>query len=129
MRAPMLLALAGLSISTVQAAESEKLTLACKGTSAVKGLNTHSEQINMGMLVDLQKKEVIGLSNSPVAITNVDETKISFSGSEPGSRIDGTIDRITGVLIVTSIKSDPNTRQITSSQELNLQCTPTQRMF
>jgi len=82
MKAPILLALAGLMVSTVQAAESEKLMLACKGTSAVKGLNTHSEQINIGVLVDLQKKKVIGLSNSPVAITNVNETIISFSGSD-----------------------------------------------
>jgi len=85
MKAPMLLALAGLTVSTAQAAEpTGTLTLACKGTSAVKGVNTHSEQINVGVLVDLQKREVIGLSNSPVAITKVDETIISFSGSRAG---------------------------------------------
>jgi hypothetical protein len=72
MKAPILLVLAGLSISNAQAAESEKLTLACKGTEAVKGVNTYSEQKNIGVLVDLQKREVIGLSNRPVAITNVD---------------------------------------------------------
>ena len=57
MKAPILLALAGLMVSTVQAAESEKLMLACKGTSAVQSVNTHSEQINIGVLVDLQKKK------------------------------------------------------------------------
>ena len=50
MKAPILLALAGLMVSTVQAAESEKLMLACKGTSAVQSVNTHSEQINIGVL-------------------------------------------------------------------------------
>jgi hypothetical protein len=129
MKASLLLALAGLSVSTAQAAESEQVTLACKGTEAVKGVNTHSEQINIGVLVDLQKKEVIGLSNSPVAITNVDETKISFSVSERDWRMNGTIDRVTGALIATSTRSNPDSKQIISSQELNLQCKPTQRMF
>jgi hypothetical protein len=60
---PMLLALAALS--TAQAAEpTGTLTLVCKGTETHKGAGISSDQINIGVMVDFQKKIVTGLTDS-----------------------------------------------------------------
>jgi ethanolamine utilization microcompartment shell protein EutS len=134
MKAPMLLALAALS--SAQAAEpTGTLTLACKGTETDKGdAGSSSEQINIGVIVDFQKKAVLGLSGGepvPVPITSISETTISFDISvrAVGWVMTGTLDRVTGALVASSIKSDPSTRKTRLSVSLDLQCKPTQRMF
>jgi hypothetical protein len=57
---------------TVQAADTT-LTLACKGTETDKvgAGSSSSEQISIGIIVDFQKKAVLGLSgdSEPVPIT------------------------------------------------------------
>jgi len=128
----MLLALAALS--TAQAAEpTGTLTLACRGTETDKGDagSSSSQQINIGIIVDFQKKAVLGLSgdSEPVPITSISETTISFAAIETGWVMNGTLDRVTGALVAASIKSDPNTRKTILSVSLDLQCKPTQRMF
>jgi hypothetical protein len=133
----VLLALAGLSISTAQAAEpTGTLTLACKGTETDRGgAGMSSDEINIGVIVDFQKKVVFGLSGGepavPVPITNISETTISFdiAASAMGWFMAGTLDRMTGALVASSIKSDPSTRETILSVSLDLQCKPTQRMF
>jgi hypothetical protein len=134
MKAPMLLALAALS--SAQAAEpTGTLTLACKGTETDKGdAGSSSEQINIGVIVDFQKKAVLGLSGGepvPVPITSISETTISFdiAMSEVGWVMNGTLDRVTGALVASSIRFEPSTRKTILSVSLDLQCRPTQRMF
>ena len=117
---------------TAQAAETETLTLACKGTETHKGgAGSSSEQINIGVIVDFQKKAVLGLSgdSEPVPITSISETTISFAAQETGWVMNGTLDRVTGALVAASIKSNPSTRKTILTVSLDLQCRPTQRMF
>jgi hypothetical protein len=121
---PMLLALAALS--TAQAAEpTGTLTLACKGTETHKGsAGISSDQINIGVMVDFQKKIVTGLSDSVLTIDGLTETTISFSGGEANWNMSGTLDRVTGSLLAASTRSNP---RLTLTYDL--QCRSTQRMF
>jgi hypothetical protein len=122
---------AGLSMPA-QAAEPTTLTLACKGTETDKGgAGSSSDQIKIGVIVDFQKKAVLGLSgdSEPVPITSITETIISFAANETSWVMNGTLDRVTGALVLSSIKFDPSTRKTILSVSLDLQCKPTQRMF
>jgi hypothetical protein len=61
MKAPMLLALAALSISTAQAAEpTGTLTLACQGTVTGTGTEEKPELISMGVIVNFTTGMVQG---------------------------------------------------------------------
>jgi len=120
------------SPSTMSAQPADaKLTLACQGTDDKGGASSYSQQINIGIIVDFQKKAVLGLSHDsePVPITNISETTISFAAKNTGWVMNGTLDRVTGALIAASIKFDPNTRKTILSVSFDLQCRPTQRMF
>ena len=110
---------------TAQAADTT-LTLACKGTETSRGgARTVSEVINIGIIVDFQKKTVIGLEPTvPLTIDGLTETIISFSRAEAEWHMSGTLDRVTGSLVAVSIRSNPN-----SNLSYELQCRPTQRMF
>jgi hypothetical protein len=112
-------------VSTAHAADTT-LTLACKGkeTSGV-GARKSSEVINIGIVVDLQKKTVVGLEpTTPLTIDGLTETTISFVGAATDWHMSGTLDRVTGSLIAISIRRNPD---FTVSHDL--QCKPTQRMF
>jgi hypothetical protein len=77
MEALVLLALAGLSMPAQAAEPTGTLTLACKGTETSRGgAGTASDQINIGVIVDFQKKAVLGLSgdSESVPITSISET-------------------------------------------------------
>jgi hypothetical protein len=111
-------------ISTAQAAEPTRtLTLACTGKKTYQGGEENtSEQINLSIIVDFQKKSVMGLSDGPLATSDVDETTITLSGAATGWVMNGGIDRVTGSLYAVSIRSDPSTRQTILSTSYNLQC-------
>ena len=128
MKATILRALAGLCASTVLADEpTGTLTLACTGTKTYQGGEGNtSEQINISIIVDFQKRSVMGLSDGPLAISDVDETTITLSGAATGWVMNGGIDRVTGSLYAVSIRSDPSTRQTILSISYNLQCQPAQ---
>jgi hypothetical protein len=114
-----------LGLSTAQAAD-PVLTLACKGkeTSGV-GAGKSSEVINIGIVVDLQKKTVVGLEpTTPLTIDGLTETTISFVAQEADWHMSGTLDRVTGSLVAFSIRRNPD-----FTVSLDLQCRPTQRMF
>jgi hypothetical protein len=113
------------ALATAQAADAT-LTLACKGTETSKvGARTSSEVINIGIVVDFQKKTVVGLEPTvPLTIDFLAETTISFSGAETDWQMNGTLDRVTGSLVATSVRSNPNVMLL-----FDLQCRPTQRMF
>ena len=104
-------------LPTAQAADTT-LTLACQGTKTSRvGAATSSEVINIGIIVDFQKKTVVGLSDNALTIVGSTETTISFVGGT----MKGTLDRVTGTLDATLIRSD--------LRSWNLKCRPTQRMF
>ena len=125
MKTSILLALT--LISSAQAAEpTGTLTLACTGTETHQGgAGNSSEQINISIIVDFQKKSVTGLSDSRVAISSVDETAITLSGAETGWVMNGGIDRVTGSLYAVFYQLDPSTRQSILSISYDLQCQPT----
>jgi hypothetical protein len=105
------------------------LTLACKGTETRgtfrSGAPKSSEVINIGVIVDFQKKTVVGLEPTvPLTIDGLTETTISSAGAEADWHMSGTLDRVTGSLVAASSRSNPN---LTLSYDL--QCRPTQRMF
>jgi hypothetical protein len=56
-------------------------------------------------------------------IKEVDETAISFEGYALNVMISGTIDRVTGTVVASIINEE------TTTDSLELQCKPTQRMF
>jgi archaellum component FlaG (FlaF/FlaG flagellin family) len=105
------------------------LTLACKGTNIVEYEATHnkvSSQVTMGIIVDFGKKTVVGFTpgnDIPVMIEDVDETSISFEGHALNVMISGTIDRVTGTVVASIINGE------TTTDSLELQCKPTERMF
>lgn len=110
---------------TAQAADTT-VTLACKGKqSSGDGARMSSEVINIGIIVDLQNKTIVGLEPTvPLTIVGFTETEISFHGSETNWQMSGTLDRVTGSLVATSVRSNPNVKL-----SFDLQCRPTQRMF
>ena len=116
----------GVIIGLAQAAEpTGTLTLACTGTKTYQGGEGNtSEQINISIIVDFQKRSVMGLSDGPLAISDVNETTITLSGAATGWVMNGGIDRVTGSLYAVSIRSDPSTRQTILSISYNLQCQP-----
>ena len=112
-----LIAMVTCGLLRAQAADTT-LTLACKGTETSKGgARTSSEVINIGIIVDFQKKTVVGLSDNALTIVGSTETTISFVGGT----MKGTLDRVTGTLDATLIRSD--------LRSWNLKCRPAQRMF
>ena len=127
---PMLLGLAALS--TAQAAEpTGTLTLACEGTEITeRDAGTSSKRVNIGVIVDFQKKVIHGVSDSrhgPLTITDINEMRLDFLKYETwGTRttwiMTGTLDRISGALTA---------KEAVESQTVswNLQCKPTQRVF
>jgi hypothetical protein len=105
------------------------LTLACKGTNIVEYEAAHNKvpsQVTMGIIVDFGKKTVVGFTpgnDIPVMIEDVDETSISFEGHALNVMISGTIDRVTGTVVASIMNGE------TTTDSLELQCKPTERMF
>jgi hypothetical protein len=124
-----LLVLAGLSISTAQAADpTGTLTLACEGTTK---LGEKTDPISMGIIVDFADRTVHGFGypgfsgrfDFPVKITGMNEVTVAFHGSnQTGENIDGSIDRVTGDVEARTQTADVILRY-------SLKCKPTQRMF
>ena len=124
-----LLVISALSAAAAEAAEpAGTMALACKGRSE-SGTGAGSNQISKGVILDFQTKIVRGFTDGVAKITGVTETAISFSGTEEGSVIKGVLDRVTGTLIASSIKSDPNTGKTTSLVSYDLQCWRRERLF
>ena len=124
-----LIAKIALGVIIAAAEPTGTLTLACKGTNIVEYVATHSKvssQVTIGIVVDFQKKTVVGFTpgdDIPVMIKDVDETAISFEGQALNVTISGTIDRVTGTVVASIINGE------TTTDSLELQCKPTQRMF
>jgi hypothetical protein len=107
---------------TAQAADTT-LTLACKGTES-SDASKRSEVLNVGVIIDLEKKTVVGLSDSPLIIDTVTETAITFGRHEGTWYMDGSLDRVTGQLFALL------TRVITKvTLTYDLKCKAAQRMY
>ena len=81
------------------------LALACEGTVADKiNLDAKPEPISMGIIVNFTARTVTGFrgANFPVAVTSVDEVRISFRGLNSSlaffAAVYGSIDRVTGAV-------------------------------
>jgi hypothetical protein len=133
MKALILLALAGLSISTVHAAEpTGTLTLACQGTVTIKFRASYEpDPISMGLIVSFTNRTVKGtarwgpyLFDDEIPITNSNEDTVVFSGFSKflGMTIHGSMDRVTGDVGMVAIEK-------ATEFDYSLKCKPTQRMF
>jgi hypothetical protein len=148
MKAPMLLALIALSISTAQAAEpTGTLTLACQGvTTNPLAPGSKEEPLSIRIIVDFAARTVdFGhQANFPAQITDLTETTIMFWASDSFDRtkvlmstVEGSIDRMTGEVIadIFSQKKDgtecdaPGKRVCKGIKRYWLKCKPMQRMF
>jgi hypothetical protein len=137
MKAGILLALASLTISSAQAAEPTILTLACEGTTSdATQPDANPEPTSLGVVVNLAKRTVAGFTyprfdNFPVKISAANETTIAFRGSNKNGSwtISGSIDRVTGELVATSLKTNLKTRIVVTATSYTLKCRPTQRIF
>ena len=126
MKAPMLLALAALSISTAQAAEpTGTLTLACNGTVTGTGTEDKPKPVSMGVIVNFTNRTVQGF-DVLAQITAVDNVVITFNRSN-SPFLDGRIDRVTGLLQAGYLVMSGN--KVTIAQNYSLKCTPAQRKF
>ena len=104
MKAPLLVALVALSITTLQAAKpTGTVTLACEGTATDKtDLRelAKPEPVSMGLIIDFTTNSVAGFpsfSADRVKIIVVDKTTFGFSGTDgTGGAVFGTADRATG---------------------------------
>jgi len=127
MKAPLLLVLAGLSISTADAADpTETLTLACQGTITNIGKEGGKpEPISMGIIINFTTQTVHGFFDEfQINLVRTTETTIMFEGaSKSGVGILGNIDRVTGGVGATT------TRSKTDMTSYELQCRQAQRVF
>jgi hypothetical protein len=141
MKALMLLALAGLSIATTQAAEpTGTVALACEGTATDKTdlrEQAKPEPVSMGLTINFTTNTVAGFervfpsfSANRVKIIVVDKTTFGFSGTDgTGGAVFGTADRTTGDVEATMERWNDETNKLQWATGYALKCRPTQRMF
>ena len=141
MKALMLLALAGLSIATTQAAEpTGTVTLACEGTATDKTdlrEQAKPEPVSMGLTINFTTNTVAGFervfpsfSANRVKIIVVDKTTFGFSGTDgTGGAVFGTADRNTGDVEATMERWNDETNKLQWATGYSLKCKATQRMF
>ena len=126
--AAMLLALYSLSTSSAQAADT--LMLACKGTSIdlTKG-DAKPEATYMGIIVNFTTRTV-DLSSwpreerSPIEISEMDDVQITFGGRAGDRGVLGTIDRVTGRVLVIEVEVDARTKSVRSNKGYSGECRP-----
>jgi hypothetical protein len=133
MKASLLLALAGLSISTTEAAEpTGTVALACNGTKTDDIPDAKSEPISISIIIDFKARTIEGDLASVMTITDVTETNITFKGSEVNGKvysyqIGGTINRVTGAM--EAVQASVLRERWSWTTNYSLKCKPTQRMF
>ena len=137
MKAPLLVALVALSITTLQAAKpTGTVTLACEGTATDKtDLRelAKPEPVSMGLIIDFTTNSVAGFpsfSADRVKIIVVDKTTFGFSGTDgTGGAVFGTADRATGDVEATMERWNDETNKLQWATGYSLKCKATQRMF
>jgi hypothetical protein len=138
MKAPILLALAGLSIAPAQAVEpTGTLTLACQGTiTDGNSEDAKPEPTARGIIVNFAKRTVQGFDNDmavPAEVMSVNDVIVVFGGSrtwgDTSMSIHGTIDRVTGNLEASETNYDTRHSKFTVVTNYLLKSKPTQRIF
>ena len=120
-KAPILLALDGLSISTTHAAE-RAVVLACEG-KVTQPPGPKLEPVSIGIVINFTAGTVTWAdsSNFPLTITKLNEMTIDFRGSNGSRTLTGSIDRKTGDTdAISTLLGDPKTRRI----HYSLKCRP-----
>ena len=116
-------------------AQTREMTLNCSGT-ATKVLSTNAPEPikNMGIVVNLTAKTVSGfIPVSAASIYQIDEVTINFQGYDkdpstyPSNFVSGTMDRITGRLVATTIEQLSKDRHNNFTWELT--CVPKKRIL
>jgi hypothetical protein len=129
-KAPILLALAGLSISTAQAAE-RAVVLACEG-KVTQPPGPKPEPVSIGIIINFTAGTVTWADSSdfPLTITRLNEMTVDFRGSNGSRTLTGSIDRKTGDTdAISTLMGDSKTRRINLMNHYSLKCRPEQRMF
>ena len=126
MNAAMLLALYSLSTSSAQAADT--LMLACKGTSIdLTKDDAKPEATYMGIIVNFTIRTV-DLSSwpreSPIEIGEMNDAQITFGGRAGDRGVLGTIDRVTGRVLVIEVEVDARTKSVRSNKGYSVECSP-----
>ena len=132
MKAPLLVALVALSITTLQAAKpTGTVTLACEGTATDKtDLRelAKPEPVSMGLIIDFTTNSVAGFpsfSADRVKIIGVDKTTFGFSGTDGmGGAVFGTVDRMTGDVEATMERWNHETNKLQWATGYLLKCRP-----
>ena len=125
MKAPILLALAGLSILTAQAAERAVL-LVCEG-KVTQPPGPKPEPVSVGIIINFTAGTVTwtDATDFPLTIIKLNEMTVDFRGSNGSRTLTGSINRKTGD---TDAKSTPmgdsKTRRVNSMNHYSLKCRP-----
>jgi hypothetical protein len=128
MKAPILLALAGLSVSTAQTAE-RALVLVCEGkvTQPPGPKPEKPETVSVGIIINFRAGTVTWADSSdhPLTITKLNEKTIDFRGSNGSRTLSGSINRKTGDTdAISTLMGEPKTRRINSRNHYSLKCRP-----
>ena len=129
-KAPILLALAGLSISTAPAAE-RAVVLACEG-KVTQPPGPKPEPDSVGIVINFTAGTVTwaDASDFPLTITRLNETSIDFRGSNGSRTVTGSINRKTGDTdAISTLMGDSKAHSVNSKNHYSLKCRPEQRMF
>jgi hypothetical protein len=129
-KAPILLALAGLSISTAQAAE-RAVVLACEG-KVTQPPGPKPEPVSIAIIINFAAGTVTWADSSdfPLTITRLNELSVDFRGSNGSRTLAGSINRKTGDTdAISTPMGDSKTRRINLKNHYSLKCRPEQRMF
>jgi hypothetical protein len=114
MKAPLLLALAGLSISTARAPE-RAVVLVCEG-KVTQPSAPKPEPVSIGIIINFTAGTVTWPDASdffPLKITKLNEETVDFRGSNGSRTITGSINRKTGDTdAILALREDPKTRRI-----------------
>jgi hypothetical protein len=119
----------------VRAESATPLMLSCTGT-LTDHLNDKADKMRIGVIVNFQTMQVVGLGHGWEAnIDKVDEILVAFlrySGNDQlktMTLIDGTIDRITGLLVANVVVSSMQDHKPLINVSYDLLCKPAQRLF
>jgi hypothetical protein len=113
MKALLLLALAGLSMSTARTAE-RAVVLVCEG-KVTQPPGSKPEPVSLGIVINFTAATVTwpDASGFPLAITKLNEKTVNFRGSNGSRTITGSIDRETGDTdAISTLMGDPKTRRV-----------------
>ena len=116
-------------------AQTRELTLTCSGTATnVLGSSVPETVKDMGIVVNLTAKTVSGfIPVAAASVYQIDEVTINFHGYDkdpstyPWNFVSGTMDRITGRLVATTIEQLSKDKHNNFTWELT--CVPKKRLF